>query len=71
MNDQVNDSGNAASSRSVPNLGHLAARMRLITLSLAENDTPGRVGPFLTWERIAIMAGTPSESWHSSAVIFA
>jgi hypothetical protein len=71
MNDQVNERRNAASSRSVPNLGHLAARMRLITSSLAENDTPGRMSPFLTRERMAIMAGTPSESWHSSAVIFA
>ncbi len=40
MNDLVNERISAASSRSLPNLGHLAARMRLITSSLAENYAP-------------------------------
>ncbi len=40
MNDQVNGRRSAASSRSLPNLVHLAARTRLTTSSLAENDAP-------------------------------
>ena len=64
MNDQVNETRSAASSRSLPNLVHLAARMRLITSSLAENDAPVERARSTDQGANSNMAGTPSEPWH-------